>query len=181
MKSFFFFTCLLAIFSAFFLFNIDQNREQQAMAEDVVSTDEELHPHVKEQKDTLIERADDIGIDVVITEGYRSHDRQDDLYAQGRTESGDIVTNAEAGESYHNYGLAIDFAIENSDGEIIWDIEYDGTESGESDWLEVAAIGEDLGFEWGGHWNDYPHLQMDFGLSIEELQEAKQQLDNESG
>ncbi|QQK76981.1 M15 family metallopeptidase [Salicibibacter cibarius] len=179
MKNIFFLICFLAVLSTIFLFDLEENREQQAMAEDVVSADEELHPYVKKQKDELIERAEAIGINVVITEGYRSHERQDDLYAQGRAESGDIVTNAEAGESYHNYGLAIDFAIENGDGEIIWDIEYDGTESGEPDWLEVAEIGEELGFEWGGHWNDYPHLQMDFGLSIEELQEAEQQLENE--
>ncbi|QQK80841.1 M15 family metallopeptidase [Salicibibacter cibi] len=179
MKSLFFFMCLFAIFSTVLLFDFEQDHEQQAMAEDVISSDEELHPYVKEQKETLIEQAENVGINVVITEGYRSHERQDDLYAQGRTESGDIVTNAAAGESYHNYGLAIDFAIENGDGEIIWDIEYDGSGSGEPDWLEVAEIGEALGFEWGGHWNDYPHLQMDFGLSIEELQEAKQQLENE--
>ncbi|AXF55691.1 M15 family metallopeptidase [Salicibibacter kimchii] len=176
MKNFLFFTCLLALLSTIFLFDLEQNHGQQAMAEDVVSNGEDLHPYVKEKKETLIDRAENIGINVVITEGHRSHERQDDLYAQGRTESGNIVTNAEAGESYHNYGLAIDFAIENNDGELIWDIEYDGNGSGEADWLEVAAIGEELGFDWGGHWNDYPHLQMDFGLSVEELQEAKQQL-----
>ncbi|SDI54755.1 M15 family metallopeptidase [Natribacillus halophilus] len=176
MKSLFLFS--IFILFAFIMFTyVDiqdpQHGEQQVMAEDIVSSDEELHPYVKEQKEALIERADDIGITVVITDGYRSSEEQDELYAQGRTTSGEVVTNAEGGESYHNYGLAVDFAIENEDGELIWDIEYDGTGSGEPDWLEVADIAEELGFDWGGHWNDYPHLQMDFGLSVEELQEAK--------
>ncbi|MBB6448464.1 peptidoglycan L-alanyl-D-glutamate endopeptidase CwlK [Geomicrobium halophilum] len=154
----------------------DYKSEQQALAEEIVEVDG-LHPYVEEQKNTLIERADEIGITVVITEGYRSVERQDELYDQGRTTSGDIVTNAEGGESYHNYGLAIDFAIENSEGRVIWDIEYDGNGSGEPDWFEVAAIGKELGFDWGGDWKgnrDYSHLQMDFGLLIAELQEAQQ-------
>lgn len=133
----------------------------------------ELHPEVTEKKNKLIEQADKIGIDVVITETVRSMERQDELYAMGRTDSGDIVTYAEAGESYHNYGLAIDYALEDEHGNMIWDIEYDGNENGESDWFEVANIAKELGFEWGGDWErfqDYPHLQMSFGLSINQLQ-----------
>lgn len=34
--------------------------------------------------------------------GHRPNDIQDALYAQGRTTPGDIVTNAQAGESKHN-------------------------------------------------------------------------------
>lgn len=44
----------------------------------------------------------------MVTEGYRSGARQDQLYAQGRTRPGEIVTNAKAGQSAHNYGLAVD-------------------------------------------------------------------------
>lgn len=66
-------------------------------------------------------------------------------------------------ESYHNYGLAIDFALQKKDGSIIWDMEYDGNQNGKSDWLEVVEIAKTLGFEWGGDWKrfkDYPHLEM---------------------
>ncbi|WP_152656138.1 M15 family metallopeptidase [Oceanobacillus sp. CFH 90083] len=133
----------------------------------------ELHPDVQEAVETLIDRADDIDIEVVITDGLRSEEEQDALYARGREDGGNIVTHARAGESYHNYGLAVDYAIRNQEGEIIWDIHYDGNNNGESDWFEVAEIAKDLGFEWGGDFNrfpDYPHLQMTFGLSISELQ-----------
>lgn len=133
----------------------------------------ELHPVVEEKKHALIEQAEEIGIQVVITDTVRTMEEQAALYAQGRTEEGNIVTYAEAGESYHNYGLAIDYALEDADGNLIWDIEYDGNENGEPDWFEVADIAKELGFEWGSDWErfqDYPHLQMTFGLSVNQLQ-----------
>ncbi|MFD1065210.1 M15 family metallopeptidase [Oceanobacillus locisalsi] len=134
-----------------------------------------LHPEVQEAVETLIDRADDIDIEVVITDGLRTDEEQEALYARGREDDRDIVTHARAGESYHNYGLAVDYAIRDHDGEIIWDIHYDGNDNGESDWFEVADIAKDLGFEWGGDFNrfpDYPHLQMTFGLSISELERS---------
>ncbi|MFG6120583.1 M15 family metallopeptidase [Thalassobacillus sp. B23F22_16] len=132
----------------------------------------ELHPTVAEKRDKLIDRAADKGIDVVITEGFRTIEEQEEIYERGRSEDGDIVTYAEGGESYHNYGLAIDFALRNENGDIIWDTEYDGNDNGDSDWMEVVDIAKDLGFDWGGDWRrfkDYPHLQMDLGYSIREL------------
>ncbi|RWZ58141.1 M15 family peptidase [Halobacillus fulvus] len=136
----------------------------------------ELHPVVEERRDRLVQLAEEKGIDLVITEGHRSEERQDALYEQGRSNDGRVVTNARAGESYHNYGLAIDFALRTENGEVVWDMNRDGNGNGESDWMEVVAIAKDLGFEWGGDWSnfkDYPHLQMDFGLSIRELQWGK--------
>lgn len=108
-------------------------------------------------------RSSEKGISVVITEGFRSFKEQDELYKQGRTKKGNIVTYARGGESYHNYGLAVDFALQKKDGSIIWDMEYDGNQNGKSDWLEVVEIAKKLGFKWGGDWNrfkDYPHLEM---------------------
>ncbi len=134
-----------------------------------------LHPTVEANKNRLIERAAKKNIDVVITEEVRSFKEQNRLYEQGRTRKGNIVTYAKGGESYHNYGLAIDFALENDTGKIIWNIQYDGNGNNQSDWYEVAAIAKELGFEWGGDWNnfkDYPHLQMTFGLSINQLQQG---------
>ncbi|MBY6023419.1 peptidase M15 [Priestia aryabhattai] len=123
----------------------------------------DLHPDVAEKRDQLIEKAKAQGIDVVITDGFRSFEEQDELYARGRTTEGQIVTYSKGGESYHNYGLAIDFALRVDNGDIIWDMEYDGNGNGKSDWMEVAEIGKKLGFEWGGDWQgfkDYPHFQL---------------------
>lgn len=135
-----------------------------------------LHPVVAEKQNKLVERARKNGIKIIITEGYRSKERQDELFEQGRSTAGQIVTSARGGESYHNYGLAIDFAIRVSADKVIWDMDYDGNGNGKSDWMEIVEIAKELGFEWGGDWAsfpDYPHLQYDFGYSIAELQRGK--------
>jgi peptidoglycan LD-endopeptidase CwlK len=136
----------------------------------------ELHPLVKERSDQLVQQAAKIGIVVLITDGFRSIEEQNTIYEQGRTAEGNIVTNAKGGESYHNYGLAIDFALETPSGDVIWDRQYDRNQNGRSDWSEVVKIAKSLGFEWGGDWKDfkdYPHLQMDFGLTIADLQNGQ--------
>ncbi|PZT56163.1 M15 family metallopeptidase [Paenibacillus silvae] len=135
-----------------------------------------LHPVVAENEGVLVRMAARRGINVVITHGYRSVAEQDALFAQGRSASGNIVTNARGGESYHNYGLAIDFALRTPEGDIVWDMERDDNGNGKADWIEVVDLAKDMGFTWGGDWTDfpdYPHLQMDFGLSIRDLKRGK--------
>lgn len=131
-----------------------------------------LHPIVEAKKNELLAKAEQIGISVLVTDGFRSHEEQNALYSKGRTTTGPIVTHVRGGASYHNYGLAIDFALLTPKGKAIWDLEYDGNDNGEADWHEVVAIAKRLGFSWGGDWDgfkDYPHLQMDFGYSIGQL------------
>ncbi|SDS72173.1 peptidoglycan L-alanyl-D-glutamate endopeptidase CwlK [Paenibacillaceae bacterium GAS479] len=134
-----------------------------------------LHPEVSTAAKELTRKAKAAGITVVYTDDFRSSEAQDKLYEKGRSQGGSVVTHAKGGESYHNYGLAIDFALKDKRGEIIWDMEYDGNRNGKADWLEVASLGKGLGFTWGGDWPDFkdnPHLQMDFGYSIWELQKG---------
>ena len=130
----------------------------------------------------LIKETKKSGITILITDGFRSQLEQDVLYQQGRSGDGQIVTNVKGGDSYHNYGLAIDFALRTSKGKVIWDVKYDGNHNGQSDWMEVVAIAKSLGFTWGGDWSsfkDYPHLQMDFGYSINELKRGERPPDVE--
>ena len=54
--------------------------------------------------------AEAYGYRLDITSGFRSVADQNTLYAQGRTQPGNIVTNARGGRSLHNYGLAVDVA-----------------------------------------------------------------------
>lgn len=135
-----------------------------------------LHPVVAAKAQQLKEAGKKRGITIRITDEFRSAAEQDALYRKGRETSGSIVTNVKGGHSYHNYGLAVDFAIEKGEGEIIWDLDYDGNRDGQSDWMEIVWLAKSLGFSWGGDWKgfpDYPHLQMDFGLSIRELRQGK--------
>ena len=137
----------------------------------------ELHPVVKERADQLMGQLAERGIVIVITDGFRSAEDQDRLYEKGRSTEGNIVTHAKGGESYHNFGLAIDFAIKVPSGNVIWDMQYDGNGNGAADWMEVVETAKVLGFKWGGDWanfKDYPHLEMNFGLTIAQLQRGAQ-------
>jgi len=142
-----------------------------------------LHPIVEEKTNQLIQHSAEKGISIVITDGFRSAEDQDKLYEKGRSAEGSIVTYARGGESYHNFGLAVDFAIKLPSGEVIWDMTYDGNGNSIPDWTEVVSFAKGLGFEWGGDWvrfKDYPHLQMDFGLSIAALQRGERPEEQQS-
>lgn len=136
-----------------------------------------LHPKIRGEVKSLIEKAE-LGLPknvaVAVPQGLRTITEQNELYAQGRTKPGKIVTNARGGSSYHNYGIAFDFCLvydTNGDGvydETSWDIKKDNDRDGVADWLEVVKIFEAAGWEWGGKWSsikDYPHLQKTFGYS----------------
>ncbi|WP_082235080.1 M15 family metallopeptidase [Halobacillus massiliensis] len=168
----------LASAGGLFLYSLVETMDRRSNIYEVEegSYPSELHPTVEKKKDELIELAAERGIDVVITDGFRTIEEQERIYEQGRLREGDIVSYARGGESYHNYGLAIDYALRTDEGNVVWDLERDDNGNGEADWVEAAEIAKDLGFEWGGDWSsfkDYPHLQMDFGLSIRQLQNGK--------
>jgi peptidoglycan LD-endopeptidase CwlK len=166
-RSIFMVICLL--FIAVFMYNLFVKKENIKMPTS-------LHPVVEERTNQLIQTMADKGITIVITDGFRSVEEQNVLYEQGRTREGSIVTNAKGGGSVHNFGLAVDFALKTQSGEIIWNMELDGNGNGLADWMEVVEVAKELGFEWGGDWigfEDYPHLQLDFGLSLAELQSGE--------
>ncbi|WP_237605459.1 M15 family metallopeptidase [Salinicoccus sp. ID82-1] len=151
----------------------DKNKDEEKIELDFEEMPDALHPEVEKKAEALEEKAEEKNINITITSGFRSFETQDALYSKGRSLPGQVVTNARGGESYHNYGLAIDYAVE-ADGKVIWNTDYDSNDNGKSDWFEVADIAKELGFEWGGDWEsfkDYPHLEMTFDYSIRELQE----------
>ncbi|MBP1999768.1 peptidoglycan L-alanyl-D-glutamate endopeptidase CwlK [Paenibacillus shirakamiensis] len=141
-----------------------------------------LHPIVGQAAYKLIERCYERGVPIVITQGLRSIQEQNALYAQGRTTPGSIVTNAKGGYSNHNFGMAIDFALLLPDGKTVsWMLIRDGDNDGIKDWDEVVKEAKALGFQWGGDWKsfkDYPHLEMTFGLSTAQLRAGKTPLQN---
>ncbi|WP_431785755.1 M15 family metallopeptidase [Paenibacillus lactis] len=135
-----------------------------------------LHPVVKQAAELLIERCHARGVSIVITQGLRTIAEQNALYEQGRTKPGAIVTNAKGGHSFHNFGLAIDFALLMPDGKnVSWDMRRDGDFDHTIDWLEVVEEAKKIGFEWGGDWKtfkDYPHFEMVFGLTCAQLRKG---------
>jgi len=127
-----------------------------------------LNPYVKILTEKFLAECKKQNINVTITQGLRTIAEQNALYAQGRTTSGNIVTQAKGGNSMHNYGLAVDFApIVN--GKIDWnDIAL---------FKKIGKIGLSVGFDsYGGDWTsfkDYPHLQWTGGLSLSDLKSGK--------
>ena len=109
----------------------------------------------------------------------RTFKEQDDLYAQGRSKPGAIVTQAKAGLSMHNYGLALDIVlVVDKDGNgsfetASWDTKSDFDGDGKSDWQEVVTIFKQHGWTWGGDWKFYdaPHFEKPMGYSIRQLLE----------
>jgi len=97
-----------------------------------------------------------------ITDGLRTIQEQNELYAQGRTKPGNIVTNARGGDSIHNYGLAIDVAFQR-DGKLSYSNDL---------YKKIVPIAKSLGMTWGGDWAsfpDKPHFEYTNGLTLKQI------------
>lgn len=153
----------------------------------------QLHPFIRSEVITAITDIEDKKFSqymaVRIVQGLRTFPEQNGLYALGRTVKnpdgvsvkkpmGNIVTMSKAGQSYHCFGLAIDFAIlydKDKNGtfeKLSWDLVADMDRDGESDWMEVVDAFEALEYVWGGHFSklqDNPHLEKHKGIHWSEL------------
>jgi peptidoglycan LD-endopeptidase CwlK len=121
-----------------------------------------LHPKVRDSFRSFIEEAEnELNIKLRITSALRTFAAQQELYNQGRTTPGKIVTKAKPGSSFHNYGLAVDL------------VRLDGTKA---DWSyemsNLLPYAKKYGIDWGGSWKkfkDYPHFEKTFGYSHKQL------------
>ena len=135
---------------------------------------ETLHPKVKQDFKQFIEDAENgLGLTLRITQAMRTFKEQSDLYAKGRTTAGPKVTNAKAGSSYHNYGLAVDLVVMNN---------------GKPDWQynmgNLLPYAQKHNIAWGGSWakfKDYPHFEKTLGHNWRELLEKHNKKDFISG
>jgi peptidoglycan L-alanyl-D-glutamate endopeptidase CwlK len=125
---------------------------------------DELIPEARQRVDKFIALCKENGIDLLVTSTYRDMESQTALYDQGRTTEGKIVTNARAGESFHNYRCAVD-VVPLVNGKPEWD--------GSSPvWAKVGALGKEAGLEWAGEWHSFKelaHFQYTGGLTIAQL------------
>jgi peptidoglycan L-alanyl-D-glutamate endopeptidase CwlK len=138
---------------------------------------ETLHPKLREMVREIYQKINENLVNKNIicrfTSTYRTAKEQNDLYAQGRTATGNVVTMAKAGQSYHNYGMAIDVCLIKNGVEASWDFTKDYDNDGIADLMEVIHIFQMYGWEWAGTWKTFkekPHIQYTFGKSIIELQ-----------
>ena len=112
--------------------------------------------------------AEKLNVQVKIICGTRSYAEQTALYAQGRTKKGTRVTNAKAGQSWHNFGLAFDFGVfSTADGSYLGS----GTQ-----YNKLGSLARSIpGLEWGGDWSsfkDLPHIQLKKFSSVSQARTA---------
>jgi hypothetical protein len=120
-----------------------------------------LHPLVRDTFTRFIVSAEtELNITLRVTHALRTIAEQNALYAQGRTTKGNIVTNAKGGQSFHNFGLAID-VVELTGKTVNWNFDY----------RKLKPIADGMGIEWGGTWKfvDKPHFQITFGYKTSQL------------
>jgi len=120
---------------------------------------------VQRKADAIVAEMAAKGHAVRMVEGYRSIERQNELYAQGRTTAGAVVTNAKGGQSFHNYGVAVDFVFRK-----------EGYNASDTLWALLGKVGKLQGFEWGGDWQgfvDRPHFELKLGYTLADFQNGK--------
>jgi len=127
-----------------------------------------LHPVVASRARAMLDLCSLAGLAILVTQGVRTWEEQDVLFARGRTVppigASNIVTKARGGQSYHNFGLAFDIIVLDSMGKTDWNTSHPG-------WRRAAEAGRSVGLEWGGDWKgfkDIPHFQYTGGLSLAE-------------
>jgi peptidoglycan LD-endopeptidase CwlK len=127
----------------------------------------DLHPVMRAAVTELLQNFQAEGLPFRIFEAFRSPVRQAWLYDQGRTPArpGAIVTRAKAWDSYHQYGLAVDFVLWLNGA---WSWNSAGVNA--AYWDRLHTLGKKAGLEPLSF--EAPHLQV-AGLLIEDLRLAK--------
>lgn len=130
----------------------------------------QLHPSIRQagwKAYAEAVQATPSGVHPLVTETMRTFERSAYLYTLGRTvvnpdgkssskPFGDVVSFSKGGQSYHNYGLALDFVI-LLNGKEHWTVD--------ANWMIVVNIFKKHGFTWGGDFLpkekiDAPHLEL---------------------
>jgi peptidoglycan L-alanyl-D-glutamate endopeptidase CwlK len=114
---------------------------------------EDLLPELQVLFHEFTMKMHDEGIQFIVTCTKRSSEEQKELYAQGRTKPGKVVTWTI--NSKHCEGKAFDIVlIENN--QACWDAKK---------YTRAGELGESVGLVWGGRWKkpDAPHFQLKEG------------------
>jgi peptidoglycan L-alanyl-D-glutamate endopeptidase CwlK len=125
-----------------------------------------INPLFRQRLAMLAELLAQRGMQTLITDGLRTFAEQDDLFAQGRTTPGPIVTNARGGQSNHNYGLAVDmYPVINN--RVFTDVPPGASVEFRRMFHAIQDVAgeeaERLGLFWGARFSgitDTPHIQL---------------------
>jgi peptidoglycan L-alanyl-D-glutamate endopeptidase CwlK len=125
---------------------------------------DELVPPAKQRVEEFLRLCALNHIDLLVTSTYRDNESQQALYDQGRTKVGKVVTNAKAGDSWHNWRCAVD-VVPLVNGKPNWD-------GSDPVWTKLGELGEQAGLEWAGRWRTFKelaHFQYTGGLTLTDL------------
>ena len=145
---------LLFVFMAYFVSSLILQEEDRSYKDPLarISSIDELNDKTKEALTLFLRIAKDKGLNVVVTETYRTQERQDYLYSLGRTTEGSVVTWTK--NSRHTKRNAFDIA-KNVAGHEYDDVDF---------FQKCAEIAKSIGLEAGYYWEkgqqDMPHFQM---------------------
>ena len=132
-----------------------------------------LHPEVKRRAKNVIKEANahfkKTGLSVGMFEGWRTEARQLEVMGGGASDVKNYLN------SYHPWGLAVDFVFLDQFGRWTWEPIKDNDpawyeyvtqvftgDANAQAWDELGDIIKSNGFEWGGDWRnlkDKPHAQ----------------------
>jgi D-alanyl-D-alanine carboxypeptidase len=107
---------------------------------------ENMHPKARAKFKEFLSRVEkELGLQVLITSGYRTWEHQARLKKEN-------PSNASAGNSSHNYGFALDVNVMDANGNIIL-----RKASSTSQWKNsgIVDIAKQMGFKWGGDFSSY--------------------------
>lgn len=121
------------------------------------------------------------GIEIRVVQGLRSWQEQDKLYAQSRTTPGKVVTNCKGGQSYHNFGMAVDCVPSQFSPDQPYNPDWN---SSHPDWNRMEAVGIYLGLTAGAGFRtfpDAPHFQLTGQFPVGEPDGEVRQLFKDGG
>lgn len=126
---------------------------------------EGLHPDLAAKLSAILDAMTAIGHPMRLIEGVRSTERQQALFAQGRTKPGKKVTNCDGVLKKSNHQRKADGFGHAADCAFVDDprTPKDETWDENKPWEAFGALAEALGLTWGGRWkdpHDAPHVEM---------------------
>jgi peptidoglycan L-alanyl-D-glutamate endopeptidase CwlK len=145
-----------------------------------------MHPAIQPLANDFIAKCKATGLPLVIVETRRTKEVMEAYYERGRNvlfvvnakyakaglrpiteeENKSTITNCMPGESWHYFGLALDF-VPVVNGKADWI--YNPADPADH-WDEIADIAKSIGFVWGGNFRsfqDRPHIEWHPGWSTD--------------
>lgn len=119
----------------------------------------EVHPELARRVTKLYEQCETHSLPIRVTCGLRTYDEQNQLFDEGRTIPGNIVTDAKGGFSAHQFGYAVD-VVPGREGFPDFVPDWD---SMDTEWKMILNFAIACELAEGASWRafpDRPHLYL---------------------